>query len=39
MSIQSNRELEGTREKLRGLKDLYARTIAAPVENPHTREL
>jgi hypothetical protein len=39
MSIQSKRELEVTREKLRGLEELYGRTAAAPVENPHTREL
>lgn len=39
MNIQSNRELEVTREKLRGLEELYVRTAAAPVENAHTREL
>ena len=39
MTIQSNREFDVTRAKLRGLEELYAQTAAAPVENPHTREL
>jgi len=33
MSLGSQRELEVTREKLRGLEELYAKTAAAPAEN------
>lgn len=39
MSIKNNRELEVTREKLRGLEQLYAKTVAAPLENAYVREL
>lgn len=39
MSIESNRELEVTREKLNGLEQLYSKTVAAPLENAYVREL
>ncbi len=39
MSLQSSRELQVTREKLRGLEELYAKTQAAPAENAYVREL
>jgi hypothetical protein len=39
MSLGSQRELEVTREKLRGLEELYAKTAAAPAENAHVHAL
>jgi hypothetical protein len=39
MTLQSKRELEVTREKLRGLEQQYAATQAAPAENSYTQEL
>ena len=39
MNLQSKRELEITREKLRGLERLYAETLAAPLENAYARDL
>jgi hypothetical protein len=39
MSLGSNRELNVIREKLRGLEELYAKTSAAPAENPYVKEL
>jgi hypothetical protein len=38
MTLQSKRELEVTREKLRGLEELYASTAASP-EGAYSREL
>ncbi len=38
MSLQSKRELEVTREKLRGLEQLYAATAATP-EGTYSREI
>jgi hypothetical protein len=38
MTLQSKRELEVTREKLRGLEELYAATAAAP-DGAYSREL
>jgi hypothetical protein len=39
MSLGSNRELDVTREKLRGLEDLYAKTSAGASDNPYVKEL
>jgi hypothetical protein len=39
MTLESKRELEVTREKLRNLEQLYATTLAAPAENTYAREL
>lgn len=39
MTLKSKRELEVTREKLRGLEPLYAATLAAPAENAYPQEL
>jgi hypothetical protein len=39
MTLQSNRELEVTREKLRGLEQLYAETQAAAGDKAYSREL
>ena len=39
MTLQSKRELETTREKLRDLEQLYAKTLAAPTESSYPREL
>ncbi len=39
MSLGSQRELEVTREKLRGLEELYAKTAATPSENVRVHEL
>jgi hypothetical protein len=39
MSLQSKRELEVTREKLRGLEELYAQTKAASSDDTYTRDL
>jgi len=39
MSLGSQRELEVTREKLRGLEELYAKTAAAPAANAQVHEL
>ena len=39
MSIQSTRELRVTREKLRGLEELYRRTAGTAAENAYAREL
>ena len=39
MILQSKRELEVTREKLRGLEALYAKTLADSGEGAYAREL
>ena len=39
MSLESKRELEVTREKLRGLEKLYDSTLVEPVEKTYAREL
>ncbi len=39
MTLQSKRELEVAREKLRGLEEQYATTQAAPEENTYAKEL
>jgi hypothetical protein len=39
MTLQSKRELEVTREKLRGLEQLYAATLAGATENAYAREI
>jgi hypothetical protein len=39
MTLQSKRELEVTQEKLRGLEQQYAATLAAASENAYGREL
>ena len=39
MILQSKRELEVTHEKLRGLEELYAKTVATPTENTYARDL
>ncbi len=39
MNLQSVRELEVTREKLKGLEDLYRTTQSKPSENAHVKEL
>jgi hypothetical protein len=39
MTLQSKRELEVTREKLRGLEELYAKTLAQAGENSRARDL
>jgi hypothetical protein len=39
MTLQSKRELEVTREKLRELEELYAVTLTAAAENAYAREL
>ncbi len=39
MTLNSQRELEITREKLRGLRELYARTEAGSPEGVYPREL
>jgi hypothetical protein len=39
MTLQSRRELEVTRQKLLGLEQLYATTLATPAENAYAREL
>ncbi len=39
MTLQSNRELETTRQKLRDLEQLYANTVASSAENTYAREL
>ena len=39
MTLRSKRELEVTQEKLRGLEQLYSKTLAAPGENTYPREL
>jgi hypothetical protein len=38
MMLQSLRELEVTREKLRQLEELYSKTQATPAENAYARE-
>jgi hypothetical protein len=38
MSIQSDRELETSREKLRTLEQLYARKHRETAEDPHLRD-
>ena len=39
MILQSKRELEVTREKLRGLEELYAKTQAESGDGAYAREL
>jgi hypothetical protein len=39
MILQSKRELEVTREKLRGLEQQYAATEVAPAESSYARDL
>lgn len=39
MSLGSQRELEVTREKLRGLEEVYASTLAEPGEKTYATEL
>lgn len=39
MTLQSNRELETTRQKLSDLEQLYAKTQASPTENDYARKL
>ena len=39
MTLQSKRELEVTQEKLRGLEQLYAQTLASAMEPAYPREL
>lgn len=39
MTLQSYRELEATRQKLRELEQLYANTLASVAENAYGREL
>ena len=39
MSVQSNRELEVTRKKLRELEQLYAKTESDSAEGRYAREL
>lgn len=39
MNLQSKREFEVTRQKLRGLEDLYASTLVATAENAYARDL
>jgi hypothetical protein len=39
MTLQSQRELEVTREKLAWLEEQYAEAKRRPGENPHVREL
>lgn len=39
MTLQSNRELEVTRRKLRDLEQLYEQTRNSPAENGYAREL
>ncbi len=39
MTLQSNRELETTRQKLNDLEQLYAKTVASSTENAYPREL
>jgi len=38
MSLQSDRELENTRRKLRELEESYEAALKRPVENVHVRE-
>ena len=37
MSLQSDRELENTRRKLRELEEAYEAALKRPVENVHVR--
>ncbi len=39
MSLESNRELEATREKLRLLEQHYHELLRKPTDNEHLREL
>ena len=39
MTLQSKREREVTEEKLRGLEELYAKTLAEPTENTYAQTL
>lgn len=39
MPLQSNRELEVTRQKLQELEHLYAKTLASHTENDYPHEL
>jgi hypothetical protein len=39
MNLESRRELEVTREKLRGLERVYADTLAGPGEKNYAQEL
>jgi hypothetical protein len=39
MTLQSNRELETTRQKLNDLEQLYAKTMASSEEKTYPREL
>jgi hypothetical protein len=39
MTLQSNRELEVTRQKLNDLEQLYKKTLTSPAENDYAREL
>ena len=39
MNLQNKRELEITREKLRGLEETYAATVARATENAYSKEL
>ncbi len=39
MTLQGNRELEVTQEKLLGLEQLYAQTESSPAENAYVKDL
>lgn len=39
MTLQSNRELEVTRQKLNDLEQLYAKTLISSAENDYARAL
>jgi len=39
MTLQSKREREVTEAKLRGLEELYAKTLAEPTENAYAQQL
>jgi hypothetical protein len=39
MNLQSNRELQATREKLRLLEEHYRKRLAEPAQNARTRAL
>ncbi len=39
MRLQSQREVENTREKLRSLEEHYEETAKSPCDNEHVREL
>jgi hypothetical protein len=39
MTLQSNRELDVTRQKLNDLEQLYTKTLTSPAENDHAHAL